>query len=406
MRLLCLASVGSHLQTLWRVEQALRRREADLELDIAGFGGFLQWTVADLPYEGEAERHNFSPAYCGLKDRTITPATWDVVLDSARRFVAERRPDLLLTMVDRTCEYALVKAARDLGVPTVLVQEGPFCALRAPGPALYQRGRLWARRVAGQIGLKPPLPCWPTVYGAGGADRVAAGSAFYADLFARKAGVDKARIVVTGIPRYDALFERRAQWVASRASRRASGAPLEAMFMMQPLVEYGVARASGYARLCDTVARGLDHLADATGARITARLHPSNKPGDAQVFQKRMKHPCAEQGAGRHLLDVLPDFDIVAGFHSTGLLESVGLGIPTVSVEVPADRKVMRCFSEFGLPVAATAEQFCVLLDEAAACDGPRDAPPGVTNEIGEIDGQASERVADLCLGLVRMAAV
>lgn len=402
MRLLCLASVGSHLQTIRYVEGALRRREPGLELAIAGFAGFLQWTVTDFPYEGQAERSDFSPAYCGLKDRTITPATWQAVLDGARRFVAERRPDVLLTMVDRNCEYALLKAARDLGVPTLLVQEGPLCTLRAPDPTLYQRGRLWARRLAGKVGLKPPLPCWPTAYGGGGADRVAAGSAFYADLFDRKAGVDKTRIAVTGIPRYDELFVRRAQWIEARAARRAAGAPLEVMFMMQPLVQYGAARAAGYARLCDTVARGLEHLADATGARITARLHPSNQPGDAKVFQERMAHPCAEQGAGRHLLDVLPDFDLVVGFHSTGLLESVGLGIPTVSVEVPRDRRAMRCFSEFGLPVAATTERLCALLDEAAACDGPRDAPPGVTDEIGAIDGHASERVAELCLGLVR----
>jgi hypothetical protein len=407
LRVAFTAAVGSHLETARFIEDALREGDRDLSVAVVDLVGFSRWDATAITYSGRAQRRRFELSECGLDDPRIDSSTWPAVLEGARRLLSSIEPDLLVTMDDSWYDqHALILCAREMGVPAVLVQEGPFVDgigsdTRRSWRALLNRSALTDARVVRRLrGL--PVPIRLPSYGGGNASEVMVASRWYASRFIA-AGVKPKHVTVTGIPRYDPIPRIHRQWVARR-SVAATARPPKMVLLSQPFVRYKELTEAENLRLATIARSALEEVARRVEVDIEIRLHPSDQEQDVDALVSdrlgaRLVRP------GGSLVEALAAFDVVVGFSSGGLLEAMAVGVPTVIIETPSIAPKTRLFRRLGAPVATDVASAVELITTAVSSGVSPALPSIALDEMGVLDGRSSSRVAAHCRRLVLSAA-
>ena len=208
-------------------------------------------------------------------------------------------------------------------------------------------------------------------------------------------GVPSHRVEVTGVPRYDAIPRIRRLWLARRHTT-GSPQPPRVLLLSQPFVRYKELSEADYHPLA-AIARGaLAEVANRDGATVEVRMHPSDRRQDMDVLvgdqlQATLVAPV------KPLVDTLASCDVVVGFTSSGLLEAMAVGVPVVVIETPPIAPGTRFFRDVGVPVATDVATAVRQIARAVASRESPVLPSRVIDEMGVLDGMASDRVARQC---------
>ena len=404
---LCVLGMGGSVdETLASIAPALRARAPGLRITLID----LQPCHLRAPgrMHGRAADHvvPVTPADLGMR----TPlSSWSLnlalnggglayrrMVAAAGRYLADLGADAVLCCHDRHyAETAFLRAARQSGVPTVLLQEGPFCVIghgAANHPLLrlkYALAPLGAR-----LGLLPGMPD----YGTFGHDLVMAASPSYAARW-RAVGVPEERIAVTGIPRYDPLHAavRPKAGVSSQGKEDAKTAKV--CVLLQPFGAHGKVDAQVAAQGMKDVASGLSEAVARLGFTLFVRPHPRLSTAETQGFTRHLTVPWTLDDSRRPLVDRLGDLDVVVGFYSSGLLEAAAIGVPAVCFRLPSggfaepgEAAKQDRLAELGLPAVGLPADLGIKIEEALRGVAPETTPEA---EIGRIDGRAATRVAE-----------
>lgn len=211
---------------------------------------------------------------------------------------------LVVANDSRPTSVALLQAARQVSVPTVLVQDGVRPVPRAGAQATGSRRRsLLPRRLRS--------------YGEGGCDRLA----LMSDRFASRlvaAGVARESIVMTGFPPYDAY--------AGGEGHTPASAP--------PVVLY-IAQALGLPP--DDVAEHLRAVARAVaaaGASLTVKFHPRDATAPAVQARLARVAPEIRTVGDAPAAPLLEEATLVVTPFSTMALEAMAAGVPVALLDL------------------------------------------------------------------------
>ena len=294
-------------------------------------------------------------------------------------------------------ETAILRAARRHGVPTVLLQEGPFCAIGDARPqAAGLRIKAALAPFVNRLGIVPSIPD----YGLFGHDRILAASGRYADTWIR-AGVPADRIEVTGVPRFD-IF---AAMPEARPVRRDNG-PLRLLYLAQPFAAHRKVSMKAASAALDLLAAGLNQACEEGPLELTIRAHP-RAGGHAvkQLCDALAFEPALDSGE-RPIEHAIRDADATVGHYSTGLLESLMLNRPAICMPIPSsafaehsEATKQRWLVSIGIPVCRTPEEIALTLAAQRASNEMKAVLwDVVAEETGIVDGGSAMRVADALL--------
>jgi hypothetical protein len=234
---------------------------------------------------------------------TVAGPTSDAPASVAHAYLAEIRPDVLLTGTSRqplaALDDAWWRAARALGIPSV---------------ALLDHWIGYAERFT----LSRPFDAMP--------DIIAVMDDYARDRLVA-VGADAARIVVSGQPALD-------RFVTTPFPPRAPSGERVVLFASEPLEE-DVGGARGYVE-SDALAILLDALGDIP-ARPVIRPHPRESPDRLQRVLERHER-AARIEAGGSAMDAIANADVVVGMTSVLLLEAALAGRHVLSIQ-PAGRE-------------------------------------------------------------------
>lgn len=409
MHILCLISVGSVLHTIHLIEKELRNEVPELTMTLLDFVGFRQWNATAMPYHGIARRIRITPADWTIEswnpnDTLITQQQWHSFQRGAAQLIVRIQPDLLFTVDDADfVEWAILQAADSAGIPSLMVQDGPRDDLLPDTRPFFRRMKIWVKEQMLTFErnrlVDAPKICYPR-YGAGGAHYIASVSDFYTAGFKKRARGSTKHIITTGMPRFDPLYAARQRFKHRRQKRCASDS-LRIIVIALPFIKYDhtISHRENF-RLCQKMTMTLNLLLQKYPLHITIRLHPSSDHEDIHAYTTNLACTPEVQCPDKPVGDVLPDYDFVLGFASTVLLEAMAIGIPVVCVH-STDK--IGCFEgRVSLPCADTPDtlyKLCVQEIERGQIDPQRQ---DILNELGQIDGQASYRVARLCQNIVQ----
>jgi len=368
-------------------------------------------------YPGQGSRLALTPSQCGITSFTGSQTT-NLVLNGGP--LAYRRikrcadqafashPNVVVICHDRMyVETAILSVARTRGIPTVLLQEGPFCGIGNARPqAIALRIKAALAPLVTRTGILPPIPD----YGLYGHARILAASQRYARKWV-DAGVAQEAIVVTGVPRFDALHGRGAQTGPSRAP-----GPLRILYLAQPFAAHGKVDSSAADALIQLLASGLRDTAATLPYQLTVRAHPrAGETASERLGRQLMDWPELDDGS-RPIEAAIGASDVVIGHYSTGLLEGLLLGKPVISLPVPraafaeqseADKQAW--LETIGIPVCRTAKELAFVLLRFSSGESRARAQADfmasvrwniVEEETGPVNGQATQRAAKVLVGL------
>ncbi|MET0247500.1 MAG: hypothetical protein ABW182_12175 [Sphingomonas sp.] len=311
-----------------------------------------------------------------------------------------RRHDALILCHDRIyAETALIRAARKLGTPTVLVQEGPFCAI---GHAGRQSGSLAIKSALAPLvtrsGILPAIPD----YGCAGHDLVLAASDDYRHQWIA-AGVPAERISVAGVPRYDPLAELRERF---RSMPRRAG-PLRILYLVQPFAAHGKVDRQAAEQLQQRLAEGLNLAAETVAFEFVIRAHPRSSIDDVATLRHLLKVAPSDDPGTVPLEQRLADIDLVVGHYSSGLLEAATLERPVLCLPVPetafseeSEARKQAWLVDAGATTVTNANEIAKILKQSGNRPGIQIAWSNVERETGRVDGDASFRCAEAILNM------
>lgn len=317
---------------------------------------------------------------------------FDRLVRRIEKDLAHVRPDLVVTCNDTFyAQRAFLSAARKMGADTVLVQEGPFTIVRSkeagPRPGLIPKMALAARK----LGLIPPtMP-----YGAYGHSMVLATSQDYAGRFVA-AGVAPHTIRFIGVPRFDPLLQ----------IARSRSDPPRVIYVFQPFVAQGRVVGSAARATLAEMAKGFAIAYERMPFTLVTRPHPRSDHETFGHFEGCLTIPYS-RSAGGPLDEEVAGASCSVGHYSIGLLESLMMGVPVVSMPIPIEAFTERLegekqlwFDEAGVPYARTADEFAELLIDALTHGVP--STTDVTAETGPMDGKATDRAAEAIAKLLK----
>jgi len=319
------------------------------------------------------------------------------MIGAARAKLAELRPDCLLCCHDRFyIETAFVVAARQLGIPTVFLQEGPFCVIghdRATAPALRLKYAL--APIARALGLMPGMPD----YGLAGHDRICAASDAYKQAWIAR-GVPAERIHVTGVPRYDPLREAREQR-QQRHHRRSDDAPT-VLVLAQPFGAHGKVAPKAANRAMAVTGNALDRLARTRPVEIRIREHPRAVADDTSALTTPLAGRATTEAPDRPFPARAVDVDLAVGFYSSAILEALAIGVPCVGCRLPdeafaepGEAAKQARLEALGVPMAGDAAGLAAAMESALSAPRQTPDPSRASPELGPVDGHASARTAE-----------
>ena len=397
---------GSSGRTLAAVAAALAEYLPDQAIRFVDTQPFNLRTGGTTSYDGPGEILRAHPDACGLKRYTSSwsanmvlsggQAVYRRMIDYAAGLIGADA-DVLVTCHDRIyIETAMLHAAGRRGAATVLLQEGPFCAIGhgAPRSRLLRAKALAAPLATRLLRVLPPMPD----YGMAGHDRVIAASESYRARWIA-AGLSPETVVVGGIPRFDPLARLR--------DARPAGAPLRVLYLVQPFAAHGKVDAAAAHAVERVLAAGLNAAAAARPIALTIRSHPRSSGDDAAVLRAGLAFAANEDRGAAPLETVLPEADLVIGHYSSGMLEALLANRPVVCVPVPAtafaeaaEAEKQTWLTGIGIPVASTAGEITAVLARAGGVPEAVDWGK-VGEEVGTVDGHAAARCAGLIVEMV-----
>lgn len=407
--ILLVGTGGSSGQTLALIEAAMAGMAPDTRFTLLDTQPFNLRTGGTTRYPGAGEVRLITPEACGLRGWTGSQ-TLNMLLGGGpiayRRMIARcraamaPRPDAVVICHDRIyVETALLRAARAGGTPTILLQEGPFCAIgnmQAQSPKLRLKAAL--APLVTRSGILPPIPD----YGMFGHDLVLAGSAAYRQRWIA-AGLPASTVEVCGIPRFDRLHA-----AAPPAVPRGGGA-LRLLYLAQPFAAHGKVSQPAADTALRIMAEGLNRARREIALELVIRAHPRSKGEDVAHLRALLDFEPARDDGGAGIEDAITAADATIGHYSTGLLESLLLGRPAICVPVAsagfaeaAEARKQEWLTTTGIPVARSADDLAPAVRRVA--DGRAIADVDwhtVKEETGEVDGNARERAARAILSLI-----
>jgi len=308
-----------------------------------------------------------------------------------RKIVRDTRPDVVVTCNDTFfVQLAVLRAAQLEGVPTALVQEGPFCIVQKEAGTHDRTLSQTVDRMARKLGLTPQH----CAYGAGGHSLVLAASEDYARRFA-EIGIPETTIKVAGVPRFDAI----------EAIKRPPPAEPRLLYVFQPFV--GQHKVSGeiFFPLLKEMAAGLNALHKRMPFEFVLRAHHRADPVTFDFFAGLLDFP-AREDTSLPLPEALANCTASIGHYSTGLIESVLVDRPVLCVPVPteaftdiAEGEKQDWFTKVGFLCATTARDIELGLE--AVLTGNCRHEPDISTEAYPTDGKAVARAADAIIELL-----
>ena len=323
----------------------------------------------------------------------------------AGRQLAALAPDVLLCCHDRFyVETAFLAAARHQGIPTVLLQEGPFCVIghgRANTPALRLKNAL--APAARALGLAPGMPD----YGTAGHTCILAASSRYRDAWAAR-DVPAGRIRVTGVPRYDGLVTARRRREAHKSATVPDGQRMPViMVLIQPFGAHGKVAARAAEAALRTVGEALAAIMRTRAVDVRVRQHPRSEPADAAPLTAALDAGYTLENAATPFAERAAGIDLAVGFYSSAMLEALAVGVPCTGLHVPpqafaepAEAAKQTRLAEMGVPLARGRDDLRMQMERLL--DSPDSAPdPGAASaELGPLDGRAAARTAAALLAV------
>lgn len=401
---------GSVPETLARIAPALRARLPGARITQLDLQAFHLRAPGTMPVPDGITGLRITPAEVGY----VTPTrsmTLNLALSGGRlahrRMVAVARarlgalrPDCLLCCHDRFyIETAVIEAARQLGIPTVFLQEGPFCVIghgRANAASLRVKYAL--APVARGLGLTPGMPD----YGLAGHDRICAASDDYRRAWIAR-GVAAECIRVTGVPRYDPLVTARARRLAREP--HPDGTRPTVLVLAQPFGAHGKVAPAAAERALRETGSALARLAQRRRVDIRVRRHPRADPADTAPLTAALDGAAVLEPPAPPFPERAIDVDLVVGFYSSAVLEALALGVPTVCWRLPADAFAepgeaakQERLADLGIPMAAARDTLASTMQARLDAPGQRPDPARASAELGPIDGRAAARTADAIL--------
>ncbi|MFG1357411.1 hypothetical protein [Xanthobacter pseudotagetidis] len=407
MNMCAIVTKGSSGSTLTRIDAAARLMDPSVDclyVDIQPMHSRLPGRVA---LDESLKITHVDPAFFGLSTLTRNSrinlivsggvAAANRMIDRAREFLKEHDIKALLLCNDRLfTEYAFVQAAKQLGIPTIFIQEGPFCIIKYIDPThhwtkIRHNANTWAAR----LGFIPKIE----PYGLNGHTAVLCVSESYRGRWIA-GGADPSSIYVVGAPRFDDLATL--DHVTLPTTRRV-------LFLSQPF--------AADRKVTEAASRAVQKLtADAFNAayaldpfELTLRIHPRAKKETMRPLLDALQIPYEIDPSEKPLERVLFNFNCVVGHYSTGLIEALIMGrsICVVPVETEgfrladeADKQLW--FEDLGAPIARDPETGGAALQAALGGAEPTFDKQRLESECGVTDGRATERAASVVLDILR----
>lgn len=409
LRILMIGTGGSSGKTLAAVEDEIRLQQPNARFLFADTQPFNLRSRGGTSYPGAGEVRVLTPEGCGIRSWTGSQTT-NMLMNGgpfAYRRLIDRvsplfdpLPDVVVACHDRMyIETAILTAARQRGVPTCLIQEGPFCAIGHAGPqARALRIKAALAPLINRARILPPIPD----YGLFGHQQILAASDRYARTW-RDAGQDAGTIVVTGVPRFDAIVSNRCH-----PSSVGQGEALRLLYFAQPFAAHRKVSAEAADAALDRLAEGLN-LAHRDGPiDLTIRSHP--RAGGDMIDRLRRAldfEPRHDRGT-RPVEAAIADVHATIGHYSTALLESLMLGRPAICLPIPraafaerSEAAKQQWLETIGIPVCRTPGDLVQSIAGLRIADGLDKVRWSVVEEeTGMADGRATARVAEAILRL------
>lgn len=404
---------GSTAETILNIHAALATF-GPTEMSVVDLLMFHLRSPGRLSYSRPATVVRVEPADCGISTAFRSSSlnmiasgggfAFRRIVSKARRILEDLRPDVVVMCHDRLySELAFAKAAQQLGIPTMLVQEGPFCVIgHGDANALGLKLKYLLAPIAQNLGLLPAMPD----YGHAGHALICAASPAYAAKWVAS-GIAPERMVVTGVPRYDELSGVRAKVVQQR-SERAGRVP-RVCFLMQPFARHGKVDAQAAFELMRQAGEGFNRAAQTAAFELVIRVHPRGDDSDSAALTGALGIPYSVQKATAPFTSVLPDIDLVVGFYSSAILEALACNVPALCLRLPpaafaepAEGAKQDVIAQMGTAVVEDAAAFAQALIEVLGRPPDQVSSPRLHDEIGEIDGHAARRVGDAIMALAK----
>ncbi|HWR45775.1 hypothetical protein [Sporomusa sp.] len=215
-----------------------------------------------------------------------------------------------------------------------------------------------------------------------------AGEVIYPDYYIVMDELAKAEAVQVGVPPtiIKALGHPGLdKYIACQRSVRCLNEKLKkVLFLSQPLsVLYG--ESLGYSEHqaladCSMVVANLDNCI----------LHVKFHPKDDASFQQRY----VELAVAGNLLDIMPEYDLIIGMSTMGLLHAVLMGIPAISYQPNLRRQDLCITNKLGLTKRADSPQELQLLLSAKMGGQVINNSSQLSQRLIWLDGRSTERVA------------
>lgn len=407
--ILLVGTGGSSGQTLALIEAAIAGLAPATRFTFLDTQPFNLRTGGTTRYPGRGEVRVIGPEDAGLRAWTRSQ-TLNMLLNGGpiayRRLIARcraamaPRPDAVVICHDRIyVETAVLRAARAGGTATVLLQEGPFCAIgdmQAQSPSLRVKAAL--APLVTRSGILPRIPD----YGMFGHDLVLAGSTAYRQRWI-DAGLPPSTVEVCGIPRFDRLHG------AISPPRRSAETGLRLLYLTQPFAAHGKVSHEAARAALGVMAEGLNQARREIDLELVIRAHPRSPGEDVAHLRSLLNFEPSSDDGGAGIEEAIAGADAVIGHYSTGLLEALLLRTPALCVPVAsegfaeaAEARKQEWLTTTGVPVARSGDELVAALHLAAQGRAMERLDwSKVEEETGRGEGRACEAAARAILALV-----
>lgn len=412
-------SGGSHPGTIGAICSAIAKVQGvprPLIVDLSLFDSRGTANYSQMP--GELIR--VDPGQLGFRQVFKTAAPNLVLSGGVRRFEllvqhfeqmldAHRVGVMLMCHAYGIPEQALMQACIRSKVPLARIDEGPFSVMvkpkGAPTPGLPM-AKIFALEVLKKLQLLPERD-WSGV----DVDRFFATSAGRVRDTVKK-GILADRVRLVSAPRFDRLADACRLWEAGSLERRNHAAK-RVLVLHQPFKRDGKVRPRPAARAENELFSALRQVAARRRIEVAVRMHPRADAKERARYAELLAGVpmCSVAADAGGFYEVMPQFDLFAGFYSSALLEAAASGAPVVSAAIPTqafyrgnEGAKAAAMGRFGVGMAVSAADLAALIDRGL--DARRQPPPEALfdQQLGPLSSGGANEVAEQLLEMATTA--